>query len=152
MLSKKAQAVADHVSDLENIQLTKISGISFREFLLKHKRFPIIAITGQSGVGKTTFTEIFEESLKERLRLDFPLIPPGVKKLTELPQMSPYLPIIKASSDGLSDQTLWEKNQELFRVLDEAILTKATLESKDSVIVMDFSILQVLVYAHMKIK
>ncbi len=75
-----------------------------------------------------------------------------VKKLTELPQMSPYLPIIKASSDGLSDQTLWEKNQELFRVLDEAILTKASLESKDSVIVMDFSIIQVLVYAHMKIK
>jgi len=152
MLSKKAQAVADHVSDIENIQLLKISGVSFYEFLLEHRRFPVIAITGQSGVGKTTFTDIFIRSLIERLKSDFPLMPPNVKKLTELPQMSPYLPIIKASSDGLSDQTLWEKNQELFRVLDEAILTKASLESKDSVIVMDFSIIQVLVYAHMKIQ
>lgn len=152
MLSKKAQAVADHVSDIENMQLMKIFGVSFYEFLLKHRRFPVIAITGQSGVGKTTFTEIFIKSLIERLKKDFPLVPPSVKKLTELPQMSPYLSIIKASSDGLSDQTLWEKNQELFRVLDEAILTKASLESKDSVIVMDFSIIQVLVYAHMKIK
>ncbi|MDD5377274.1 MAG: deoxynucleoside kinase [Candidatus Gracilibacteria bacterium] len=152
MLSKKAQAVADHVSDLEHMQLLKISGVSFREFLLEHRRFPVIAITGQSGVGKTTFTDIFINSLHERLESDFPLVPPDVKKLTELPQMSPYLPIIKASSDGLSDQTLWEKNQELFRVLDEAILTKASLESKNSVIVMDFSIIQVLVYAHMKIK
>ena len=66
--------------------------------------------------------------------------------------MSPYLPIIKASSDGLSDQALWEKNQELFRVLDEAILHTASLESKNAVIVMDFSIIQVLVYALMKIK
>ncbi len=66
--------------------------------------------------------------------------------------MSPYLPIIKASADGLSDQALWERNQELFRVLDEAIIHKASLESKNSVIVMDFSIIQVLVYAHMKIK
>lgn len=60
--------------------------------------------------------------------------------------------MIKASSDDLSDQVLWEKNQELFRVLDEAILSKASLESKNSVIVMDFSIIQVLVYACMKIK
>lgn len=66
--------------------------------------------------------------------------------------MSPYLPIIKASSDSLSDQILWEKNQELFRVLDEAIIHKASLESKNSVVVMDFSIIQVLVYALMKIK
>ena len=66
--------------------------------------------------------------------------------------MSPYLPIIKASSDNLSDQVLWEKNQELFRVLDEAILSKASLQSKDSVVVMDFSIVQVLVYALLKIE
>lgn len=48
MLSKKVQAVVDYVSDLENIQLLKISGVSFREFLLEHRRFPVIAITGQS--------------------------------------------------------------------------------------------------------
>lgn len=65
--------------------------------------------------------------------------------------MSPYLPIIKATSDGLSDQTLWEKNQELFRSLDEAIVTRAFLESQNSVVVMDFAIVQVLVYAHIKI-
>ncbi len=152
MLSKKAQIVADHVTDLENTELLRISWISFREFLLAHRRFPIIAITGQSWVGKTTFTDIFIESLNERLKSDFELTPPTVKKLTELPQMSPYLPIIRASSDWLSDQILWEKNQELFRVLDVAILSKASLESKNAVIVMDFSIIQVLVYALMKIK
>ena len=48
MLSKKAQAVADYASGLENIQLLKLSGVSFREFLLAHRRFPVIAITGQS--------------------------------------------------------------------------------------------------------
>ncbi len=48
MLSKKAQAVADHVTDIESMQLMKISGVSFREFLLEHRRFPVIAITGQS--------------------------------------------------------------------------------------------------------
>ncbi|NCP77462.1 hypothetical protein GW830_05065 [bacterium] len=48
MLSKKTQTAADYVSDIENMQLLKISGVSFREFLLEHRRFPIIAITGQS--------------------------------------------------------------------------------------------------------
>ena len=152
MLSKKALSVVNHVSDIESLDLLKIQGISFREFLLAHRRFPVIAITGQAWVGKTTFTDVFIDSLTERLKSDFPLSPPAVKKLTELPQMSPYLPIIKASADGLSDQTLWEKNQELFRVLDEAIIYKAFLESKNSVIVMDFSIIQVLVYARIKIR
>lgn len=36
--------------------------------------------------------------------------------------------------------------------MDVAILSKASLESKNAVIVMDFSIIQVLVYALMKIK
>lgn len=143
--------MADYVSDIESLDLLKIQGVSFREFLLAHRRFPIIAITGQSGVGKTTVANIFIDSLAERLKSDFPVSPPNVKMLTELPQMSPYLPVIKASSDGLSDQALWEKNQELFRVLDEAIIHKAFLESKNSVVIMDFSIIQVLIYALIKI-
>lgn len=152
MLSKKALTAAEHVSDIESLDLLKIQGISFREFFLAHRRFPVIAITGQSWVGKTTFTDVLIEILIERLNLDFPFSTPTVKKVTELPWMSPYLAVIKASLDTLSDQTVWEKNQELFRVLDEAIIHKASLESQNSVIVMDFSIIQVLVYAHMKIK
>lgn len=46
MLSKKAQAVADHVSDIESLDLLKIQGVSFREFFLTHKKFPTMAITG----------------------------------------------------------------------------------------------------------
>lgn len=151
MTSPKQLAAAEHVAALERIQPLKLSGISFRDFLLEHRRYPVIAVTGQSGVGKTTFTNLLISHLEEVVKNDGSLQPPSVKKLTELPQMSPYLPIIKATSDGLADQTLWEKNQELFRALDEAIVTRAFLESKDSVVVMDFAIVQVLVYAHLKI-
>jgi deoxyadenosine/deoxycytidine kinase len=129
-----------------------LSGLTLREFLLAHRRYPVIAVTGQSGVGKTTFTNLLIRHLEEAVKGDGSMEPPAVKKLTELPQMSPYLPIIKATSDGMADRTLWEKNQNLFRSLDEAIVTRAFLDSKDSVIVMDFSIVQVLVYAHLKLQ
>lgn len=151
-LSPKEQSAVDHVSSIANLQLLPLSGISLHQFLLEHKRFPIVAITGQSGVGKTTFTNIFIEHLQAALANDTRLItPPTVQKLVELPQMSPYLAAIKASSSGLG-QEVWEKNQELFRVLDESIVTNAMLQSKNSVIVMDFSIIQVLVFAFLKIK
>lgn len=65
--------------------------------------------------------------------------------------MSPYLAAIKASGDGLG-QEVWEKNQQLFRILDESIIEKAMLDSRNSIIVMDFSIIQVLVFAMLKIK
>lgn len=152
MNSPKQLAAAEHVAALETVKPLSLKGISFREFLLAHRRYPVIAVTGQSGVGKTTFVNLLIAHIEEALKNDSSLEAPTVKKLTELPQMSPYLPIIKATSDGLADQTLWEKNQELFRALDEAIVTRAFLDSKDSVIVMDFAIVQVLVYAHLKIR
>lgn len=153
MLSTNIQSVINYVSGIEAMEPLTLSGVSFYDFLLTHKRFPIIAITGQSGVGKTTFTDILCHRLIEQLDSSFMWIsPPSVQKYTGLPQMSPYLPIIKASSDWLTDQILWQKNQDLFRILDEAILSRAFIESKNSVIVMDFSIIQVLVYAQLKIK
>ncbi|MDQ1344226.1 MAG: dNK protein [Patescibacteria group bacterium] len=151
MSTPKQLAAAEHVAAIEKAKPLTLSGISFRDFLLEHHRYPVIAVTGQSGVGKTTFTDLLIAHLEEAVGNDGSLRPPAVKKLTELPQMSPYLPIIKATSDGLSDRTLWEKNQELFRSLDEAIVTRAFLESQNSVVVMDFSIVQVLVYAYVKI-
>lgn len=151
MTTPKQFAAAEHVAAIENVQPLRLSGLSFRDFLLRHRRYPVIAVTGQSGVGKTTFTNLLIARLEEAVKNDGSIVPPTVKKLTELPQMSPYLPIIKASSDGLSDRTLWQKNQELFKSLDEAIVTRAFLESQHSVIVMDFSMVQVLVYAHLKI-
>jgi deoxyadenosine/deoxycytidine kinase len=152
MFSPKQLAAAEHVAAIENAKPLRLSGLSFREFLLEHRRYPVIAVTGQSGVGKTTFTKLLIAEIERSLKGDGSIVPPTVKELTELPQMSPYLPIIKATSDSMADQTLWEKNQELFKTLDEAVITRAFLESRHSVVVMDFSILQVLVYAHLKIK
>lgn len=151
-LSEKAQAVVDHVDSIAHTPLLSLSGVSFSQFLLTHKRFPIIAVTGQSGVGKTTFTNLCIQHLEAALEDDIRLIGHvPVKKLVELPQMSPYLAAIKASSDGLG-QEVWEKNQELFRVLDASIITNAFLQSKESIVVMDFSIIQVLVFAFLKIQ
>ena len=48
MLSNKAIAAAEYVTGVENMPLLQISGVSFREFLLAHRRVPIIAITGQA--------------------------------------------------------------------------------------------------------
>lgn len=152
MISRNMQATTAYAKDIENIHPLEISWISFRDFLLAHRRYPVIAITGQSWVGKSTFTDIFIENLTKKLQSEFPINSPVIKKNTELPQLSPYLPIIIASRDNLIDQTVWEKNQDFFRVLDEAILHKVSLESKDSIIVMDFSIIQVLIYALLKIK
>ncbi len=152
MSTPKQLAAAEHVAAVESSKPLPLKGISFRQFLLAHRRYPVIAVTGQSGVGKTTFTNLLISHVEEALRTEGIIDPPSVRKLTELPQMSPYLPIIKASSDGLSDAILWQKNQELFKSLDEAIVTRAFLESRSSVVVMDFSIVQVLVYARLKIR
>lgn len=150
-LTPKERAVVDHVGAIASARLLPLSGISFQQFLLEHRRFPIIAVTGQAGVGKTTFTDLLVEHLTTAVQQDPRLItPPTVRKLVELPQMSPYLAAIKASGDGLG-QEVWEKNQQLFRILDESIIEKAVLESKDSIIVMDFSIIQVLVFAFLKV-
>ena len=151
-LSSKQTAAAKYAGSIEHSKPLRLSGLTFREFLMAHRRYPVIAVTGQSGVGKTTFTNLLIERIEKETGADSKLAPVGVKKLTELPEMSPYLPIIKATSDGMADQTLWEKNQEYFRVLDEGVLTHAFLESRNSVIVMDFSIVQVLVYALIKVK
>ncbi len=149
--SPKAQAVVNHVDSISQIELIPLSNVSFEQFLLDHKRYPIVAITGQSGVGKTTFTNLFIEHLKKALVQESQrMIPPTIQKLVELPQMSPYLAAIKASSNGLG-QEVWEKNQELFRVLDESIVTNAMFQAKNSIVVMDFSIVQVLVFAYLKI-
>ncbi len=151
MSTLKQRAAADHVGAIESLRPMKLSGLSFREFLLAHRRYPVIAVTGQSGVGKTTFTDLLVRRLAEAAEADAFVRPVAVKTLTELPYMSPYLPIIKASSDAMADGTLWQKNQELFKSLDESVVTRAFLEAKDSIVVMDFSIVQVLVYARMKI-
>lgn len=85
------------------------------------------------------------------LKKNFPN-PPAIRKLTELPQLSPYLNIIKANADSMADPTLWEKNQRLFLTNDVAIMDQSAISSKNSVVVMDFSILQVLVYASIKLQ
>lgn len=152
-LSPKQEQAKNHVGDIESLALQKISGVGFREFLELHRRYPVIAITGQSGVGKTTFTRVFTERLRELLVSDSnEVAAPNVKVLTELPQMSPYLNMIKASGDSMADQIVWQKNQQLFLHLDQAIVTKAALESKDTVIIMDFAITQVQIYGDLKIR
>lgn len=48
MLSPKQSTAAEHVGAIESVKPLSLKGISFREFLLAHRRYPVIAITGQS--------------------------------------------------------------------------------------------------------
>lgn len=48
MFSPKQSAAADHVGAIESVKPLSLKGVSFREFLLAHRRYPVIAVTGQS--------------------------------------------------------------------------------------------------------
>lgn len=67
MSTPKQLAAAEHVAAVESSKPLPLKGISFREFLLAHRRYPVIAVTGQSGVGKTTFTNLLISHIEEAL-------------------------------------------------------------------------------------
>lgn len=149
------QGLQNLLNDIAESAPMPLGKIDLQEFLRRHHRYPVIAVTGQSGAGKSTFTKILAKRLREvlsRCQKQEGLSVPGVKVYTELPQLSPYLPIIKATRAALQGQEIWVRNQELFLHLDSAIVTQAALEAKNSVVVLDFAITQVLVYGDMTIK
>ena len=48
IITSKQLAAAEHVAALETVKPLSLKGISFRDFLLEHRRYPVIAVTGQS--------------------------------------------------------------------------------------------------------
>ncbi|MCK9272872.1 deoxynucleoside kinase [Candidatus Gracilibacteria bacterium] len=123
----KSDSYRDFISEPE-------LNMTLKEFLKHYKRFPVIAITGPAGVGKSTFTRILADFL-------------GGIIYTELPDENPFLSIIKNTKGKVSDLTLWLNNQNYFLATDVAQVTKGFIESKFFPIIFDFALTQPFIFS-----
>lgn len=111
---------------------------TLKKFLLLQKRYPVIAITGPAGVGKSTITRELARYL-------------GATIYTELPEYNPFLKIIKETSGKVNDVTLWTNNQNYFLATDVGEITKAFQAARDTPIVFDFALTQTLIFSDMNL-
>ena len=112
--------------------------IALKEFLLLHKRYPIISVTWPSWVWKTTITEIIANEL-------------WAKIFTEQPEYNNFLKVIKETKWMVSDLMTWYWNQTFFLSTDVNEIIKATLLSKTTPIVFDFALSQTFIYSDMNL-
>lgn len=107
-------------------------------FLEKHKRFPVIAVTWPAWVWKTTITNTISDFY-------------WAKEYRELPELNPFLPLIWKTKDKVQD-SLWFPNQSLFCAQDSGIITDWFINAQKSPIVFDFAITQTKAYWNLKLK
>lgn len=109
------------------------------DFLKYQKRYPIIAITWQPWIGKSTISNYLTEVLWAEL-------------YTELPEYNANLKIIKETKWRVNDITLWGNNQNYFLATDINQITKAFINSTKKTIVFDFALTQSYIFSDMKLK
>lgn len=112
--------------------------MTLRNFLIAQKRFPVIAVTGPAWVWKSTITHLLAHYL-------------WAKIYTELPELNPFLKIIKETSGKVNDTMLWLNNQNFFLATDVGEISKAFIESRHKPIVFDFALTQTFLYADIKL-
>jgi len=113
--------------------------MTLANFLKYHKRYPVIAITGQPWIGKSTISRELTELLWASL-------------YTELPENNINLKIIKETKWKVNDITLWGNNQNYFLATDINQITEAFIVSKKQPIVLDFALTQPFIFSDMKLK
>lgn len=112
---------------------------TLKEFLKIQKRFPVIAVTGPAGVGKSTITRELAQYLWATI-------------FTELPENNPFLKIIRETGWKVNDITLRTNNQNYFLATDVWEITKALIQAKNTPIVFDFALTQPFIFADMQLQ
>jgi len=113
--------------------------MTLANFLKYQKRYPVIAITWQPWIWKSTISKELTELL-------------GAKLYTELPENNINLKIIKETRWKVNDITLWGNNQNYFLATDINQIIKAFIVSKKQPIVLDFALTQPFIFSDIKLK
>lgn len=122
----------------ESFIITPNVDIALKDFLKMQKRYPVIAITWQPWIGKSTISRQLSNMLWAEL-------------YTELPENNVNLNIIKQTKWKVNDVTLWGNNQNYFLATDVNQITKAFILSKEKPIVFDFALTQPFIFSDMKL-